>query len=217
MTDIRSIKASGEQSGVGAFYLSGFIAITDNTLTGTLLLIDESGDHHTTAITGTVSGSDPETLTTTATDAATLDANGTGTIDSGGAVALTLSGTAPDATTSITAALTGGAEEHIVLYETPALDGDPNGLDVIDSVAINEPCLLADKLRVVRTQFISGQLASRVEHDGRSLYFSAAKLTELTAEIARLDALCAAQGGTNSQTDLPTVRTRRQIRINPYY
>ena len=218
MSAPRQISLTGEQTGLGWFQLSGIINEASGVLSGTLTLISgEDNSVATETITGTISaiGAVPEDLHIAPIAATpTMAVGGSAQIATDGNTALNLAGTAPDGVTLVAVTLNGTATPYVVQFETPQIG--ESGLEVINGVTVNEPCALADQLRAVRLQLIAGQSVSRTEFNGRSLYFHRASLEELTKEIARLDAQCAAASGITSTTPDLTRRTRRQIRINPY-
>ena len=216
--NLRDIRLTAEQVGLGYFTLSGVIVEATGVFTGTITLIESAdGTVTTEAATGIIAaiGASPESLPTTlvsTTPAFTV--TGSATIATDGTTTLDLAGLAPDGTTAIAVTLNGTTTAFPVMYETP--QSAESGLEVINGVTVNESCALADQLRAVRLQLIAGQAVSRTEFGGRSLYFQKADLAELTKEIEKLDAQCAVASGTTTTTPDLTTRTRRQIRMNPY-
>lgn len=214
---IRSYSLRGEQADLGLFMSSGFIDQGNGALTGTLTLLLTATDNksHTVAVNGLVTGLNPEVMPIISQDTETLNAFGTGEITLDGSATISLAGTAPDGITPITVTMTGSVMQNPIVYDTPA-NALGNGLDVLNGITINEPCALADQLRAARLRLIAGEAAIRVEFGDKNIWLKPANLTALTAEIAKLDAQCAAMGGTNSFVGTPTPRSRRLLRINPY-
>lgn len=205
----RNFEISGSD-GPLTIMASGFINEADGTVTGRITRIDsDTLAVDTASITGTVTGSAPETLVFTSI-AATLDLGVTGTIADVGIItaAATL-----DGVTAI--ALTGAANNRIVSHATAQHEADAAGLTAL-GVPADDPCALLAVLKRARWELLSGQAVSRVTAPGgRDVTFQKGDLAELAKEIARLEVECRAASGI-TQTPSSAPRTRRAIRFNPY-
>lgn len=210
--NLRSINLRTEAP-QGAFLLSGVINET-GVLAGSLSFFEKgTASSVTVAVAGVITGTNPEDLPIVSQDTVKLGIGGSAQIQTDGSTTASLTGTLPngDALTSTT--LTGTTESYPVHYRDPQLSAE--GLEVLNGITTDQPCLLLQQLRAAKLRLISGQAESRVEFEGRTLYFHPANLSELDKEITKYAGLCVASGGTDLEAETPT-RTRRQIRFNPY-
>lgn len=206
----RNFEISGSDGAAITIMASGWIG-DDGTVTGHVTKID--GDTlavDTASITGTVTGSAPETLAF-ASIAATLNLSVTGTIADVGIITATAT---LDGATAIP--MSGASNNRVVAFATAQHETEANGLTVLGGINPDDPCALLAVLKTARWELLSGQAVSRVTAPGgRDVTFQKGDLAELAKEIARLEVECrAASGITTSPSSTP--RTRRAIRFNPY-
>lgn len=204
----RNFEISGSD-GPLTIMASGWIS-DDGTVTGRVTRIDsDTLAVDTASVTGTVTGSTPETLAF-ASIAATLNLSVTGTIAEVGII--TAAATVDGATVI---AMSGASNNRIVSHGTAQHELDEAGVTAL-GVPADDPCALLAVLKRARWELLSGQAVSRVTAPGgRDVTFQKGDLAELAKEIARLEVECRAVTGT-TQTPSNTPRTRRAIRFNPY-
>ncbi len=207
----RNFEISGSDGAAITIMTSGWIS-DDGTVTGHVTKIDsDTLAVDTASITGTVTGSAPETLAF-ASIAATLDLSFSGVIADVGVVTgdFTLDGVT-------TVAGSGASNNRVVTFAATAQhELDEAGVTAL-GVPAADPCAMLAVLRKARWELLSGQAVSRVTAPGgRDVTFQKGDLSELAKEIARLEVECRAANGDAAVTPSNTPRTRRLLRTNPY-